>query len=228
MPHFQWLLFDADGTLFDYERAEACALAQAFRMVGIPFEPDYLVAYRRINDELWRALECGLIAPEILKVRRFELLFEAVGPLHSSTDFSRIYLECLSECAELIEDAAAVLQALRNKYRMAILTNGLQLVQRGRLERSAIRDCISEIVISEEIGAAKPAKEFFDAAFARLSHPLKEEVVMIGDNWASDIQGGSAYGIATCWFNPTGQARPNGLAPTCEIASLRELQDWLS
>jgi FMN phosphatase YigB (HAD superfamily) len=51
---------------------------------------------------------------------------------------------------------------------MAILTNGLKEVQRGRLSRSAIRPHISHIIISEEVGAAKPAKEFFDKAFARL------------------------------------------------------------
>jgi FMN phosphatase YigB (HAD superfamily) len=37
------------------------------------------------------------------------------------------------------------------RYRIAIATNGLKVVQRGRLARSTIRHHISEIIISEEI-----------------------------------------------------------------------------
>jgi YjjG family noncanonical pyrimidine nucleotidase len=224
---YRWLLFDADGTLFDYDRAEQAALAQAFGQIGARFEPGHLTAYRRINHELWQALERGTISPDALKVRRFELLFKAIGIDHSPASFSALYLAALADCSDLVDGAQEVLQSLRNKYRMAVVTNGLQAVQRRRLDRSAIRDCVAEVVISEEIGAAKPSREFFDTTFARLGNPPKPEVLVIGDNWSSDIQGGVAYGIATCWFNPGRQPRPNGLAITREISSLRELTEWL-
>ena len=64
-----------------------------------------------------------------------------------------------------------------------ILTNGLQVVQRGRPARAVVRQQIAEIIISEEIGFAKPAKEFFDAALARLGHPSPREALMISDAW---------------------------------------------
>jgi FMN phosphatase YigB (HAD superfamily) len=51
------LLFDADGTLFDYDRAENAALGQVFRKIGVSFDPGYLAAYRRINQALWQAVE---------------------------------------------------------------------------------------------------------------------------------------------------------------------------
>jgi len=227
MPNYQWLLFDADGTLFDYDRAEAAALRQAFQRNGDPFDPGHLATYRRINQNLWETLEQGLITPDTLKVRRFELLFEAIGLARSPADFAAVYLECLAECSELIDGACAMLDALRPKYRMAILTNGLQAVQRSRLARSAIREHISELVISEEVGSAKPAKEFFDAAFARLGGPSKREVLMIGDNWISDIQGAARYELDTCWFNPRRQLRPDKPRITREIASLHEMPAWL-
>ena len=47
-PRYRWLLFDADGTLFDYDRAERAALAAALQQIGVAFEPDHLAAYRRI------------------------------------------------------------------------------------------------------------------------------------------------------------------------------------
>ncbi len=116
---------------------------------------------------------------------------------------------------------------MHRKYRIAILTNGLKVVQRGRLARSVIRHHVSDLIISEEIGAAKPAREFFDAAFTRLGHPSKREVLMIGDGWSSDIQGAVQYGIDACWYNPGRNPRPSTCEITREIASLRELTDWL-
>ncbi len=90
-----------------------------------------------------------------------------------------------------------------------------------------IRDYIADTIISEEIGFAKPAKEFFDIAMARLGNPSKRDVLMIGDGWASDIQGALQYGIDACWYNPTKKSRPSDSEITREIASLRELVEWL-
>ena len=226
-PRYRWLLFDADGTLFDYDRAERAALEQALRQIGVSTDPGHLAAYRRINQALWQAVEKGEITPGMVKVRRFELLLEAIQVAYSPNALSASYLECLANCSELLEDAGEVLGALRRKYQIAILTNGLKEVQRGRLSRSAIRPHISQIIISEEVGAAKPAREFFDQAFARLGHPSKREVLMVGDGWASDIQGAVQYGIDACWYNPGRKPRPANCEITREIAALRELSDWL-
>jgi len=72
--HYPWLWFDADGTLFDYSRAEATALRNAFHSLTLPFEDDYLGVYRGINTKLWRALEQQEITPTVLRFRQFELL----------------------------------------------------------------------------------------------------------------------------------------------------------
>ncbi len=227
-PGYSWLLFDADGTLFDYERAERAALEQALTQTGVPLAPGYLATYQRINKALWQGVERGEITPGVVKVRRFERLLEAIQVTHSAAALSAAYLECLANCSELLEHAETVLEGLHRKYRIAILTNGLTVVQRGRLARSAIRHHISDLIISEEIGTAKPAKKFFDTAFARLGHPAKREVLMIGDGWASDIQGAVQYGIDACWYNPGRKPRPDSLEITREIACLRELSDWLA
>ena len=226
-PRYRWLLFDADGTLFDYDRAERAALEQVLGQIGVSTDPGQLAAYRRINQALWQAVEKGEITPGMVKVRRFELLLEAIQVAYSPNALSASYLECLANCSELLEDAGEVLGALRRKYQIAILTNGLKEVQRGRLSRSAIRPHISQIIISEEVGAAKPAREFFDQAFARLGHPSKREVLMVGDGWASDIQGAVQYGIDASWYNPGRKPRPANCEITREIAALRELSDWL-
>jgi 2-haloacid dehalogenase len=227
MQQYEWLWFDADGTLFDYDRAERAAFQRAFQLIGATFDPGYLTAYQRINRALWQAVEKGELTPDAVKVRRFELLLQTIGVEYPPAAFSACYLECLAERSELVEDAAEVLEELQRKYRMAILTNGLQAVQRGRLARSVIRRHIAEIIISEEIGFAKPAKEFFDVALIRLGNPSRRTVLMIGDGWASDILGAIQSGLDACWYNPGRKPRPGGGAVTGEIASLRELMEWL-
>jgi 2-haloacid dehalogenase len=226
--HYPWLWFDADGTLFDYDRAEKTALQRVFQSLNTPFEPEYLNVYRRINQRLWQALERQEITPAILQVRRFELLQEALQLKGAPIQMSTAYLEQLALCAELIDGAEEVLRTLQATCQLAIVTNGLQAVQRSRLARSRIRDYIAELIISEEVGAAKPEAAFFAAAFARVGQPAKSDVLLIGDSLSSDIQGGLDYGLDTCWYNPVGEPRPNGLPITYEIGHLRDLLKMLT
>jgi 2-haloacid dehalogenase len=222
--HYPRLWFDADGTLFDYNRAEATALQKTFELMSLQFEVGYLDIYREINGGLWQALEKQEIKPDVLRVRRFELLLEALQLSGVPDQLSTAYVEQLALCAELMDGAYEVLQTLHNTSRIAIVTNGLQAVQRSRLENSTIRGFISELIISEEVGAAKPGPAFFDAAFERTGHPPKSDVLIIGDSLTSDMQGGVDYGIDTCWYNPAGIARPASLnSITYEIKHLREL-----
>jgi HAD superfamily hydrolase (TIGR01549 family) len=123
----------------------------------------------------------------------------------------------------LNEGAYEVLQTLAKTSQIAILTNGLQSVQRGRLERSPIKLFIREIIISEEIGVAKPHVAFFEVASARTGNPPKSEVLLVGDSLTSDIRGGLDYGIDTCWYNPAEEPRPEGSRIRYEVRQLREL-----
>jgi len=189
--HYPWLWFDADGTLFDYNRAETTALRHAFHSLSLPFDDSYLDIYRRINHGLWQALERHEITPAALRLRRFELLLEALQLSASIDRMSGLYLEQLGICADLIEGAYEVLETLGRTCQIAIVTNGLDAVQRSRLERSTIRGFITELIISEEIGAAKPHAAFFDAASARTGRPPKSDILLIGDSLTSDVQGGA-------------------------------------
>jgi 2-haloacid dehalogenase len=225
--HYPWLWFDADGTLFDYNRAEASALRNTFHSLTLPFEDAYLDIYRRINHGLWQALERQEITQAVLRFRRFELLMEELQVTGSPEQMGSVYVEQLSICSELIDGAYQVLQDLHGKSQIAIVTNGLQTVQRGRLDNSIIKSFISELIISEEVQAAKPHAAFFDVAFERCGQPPREDVLIIGDSLTSDIRGGVDYGIDTCWYNPAGEARPEELPITYQIQHLNELLDIL-
>lgn len=227
-PTYQWLFFDADGTLFDFEKSQAIALEQVFRHHQIPYDLAYLATFRQINTELWHALEQRRVTGEALKVLRFERLLARIGVRHAPEPFADVYLDYLGACRELILGAEELLKKLHGQYRIAILTNGLKKVQRHRLEHSALRNYVSEIIVSEEIGFAKPATEYFDVAFARTGNPARSEVLMIGDGWSSDILGAAQYGIDACWYNPERKPRPPSPTIAHEISSLEELLTLLA
>ena len=222
---YRWLLFDADDTLFDYPAAEAQALRLTFEQSGAAYLPEYLGIYKTYNSQVWREYESGGICTTDLRTKRFRLLFEKIGLRLDPQAFSPIYLRNLSLGSNLLEGAKEVLTVLRTRYSLALVTNGLAEVQRPRLERSAIRDCFEHVFISEEIGAAKPEKAFFDAVFQAIGNPPENEVMIVGDSLAADMQGGLNYGMATCWYNPRPIATP--LPVTYQIAELRELLNFL-
>ncbi len=221
--HYPWLWFDADDTLFDFGKAEKAALAKTFELLNLPYKDSDMEIYQRINQGLWQAMERHEITPSVLQVRRFELLLEALELTSSPSQMGASFLEQLALCAELIDGAQDVLNALQGTSRIAIVTNGLKAVQRNRLALSPIREYISELIISEEVGAAKPKPEFFEAAFAKTGSPAKGDVLLIGDSLSSDIRGGVDYGLDTCWYNPKAEPRPEDLQVTYEIGNLREL-----
>ncbi|MGC9522083.1 MAG: YjjG family noncanonical pyrimidine nucleotidase [Anaerolineae bacterium] len=223
---YRWALFDADGTLFDYDAAEYQALSRSLTQVGLPFGPDVLERYRQINSQLWHDFEKARITSDRIKAERFIRFFEELSldqPAPDPLQFSTRYLQNLGDCVDLIPGAAEVLRDLRGKVRLALITNGLSDVQRSRLSKSGLEGYFEAVVISEEEGVAKPDPGIFDIIFARMNHPDKREVLMIGDSLTSDIRGANAYGIDACWYNPNGLPRDVDVAIHYEIRALSEL-----
>ena len=224
---YKWLLFDADGTLFDYDKAERHALGSTFDALGLEYEKRYAEVYRRINGQIWLDFEHGKISQQRLRTRRFELLFDAIGMECDPGEFSRRYLANLALGTDLIAGAEEVVKSLHDRVGLVLITNGLADVQRPRFARSTVGQYFSDVVISEEVGSAKPAPEIFDVAFGRMGFPSKRDVLIVGDSLSSDIKGGNQYGIDTCWFNPEGRPREAGVTITYEIGELRELPQCL-
>jgi 2-haloacid dehalogenase len=219
---YDWLLIDADGTLFDYDRAEAAALRAALAEAGIDFVPEHLVAYRAINARMWEAFERGDLARGELRRARFEELSELFSLGLEPGEFGRRYLARLAEGADLIDGARDLVARLHGRVGMVLLTNGFAEVQRPRVAASGIGHLFDHVVISGEVGVAKPAAGIFDLAFERMGSPRKERVLIVGDGLGSDIRGGIDYGIDTCWYNPAGDAVA-APRPRYEIRSLMDL-----
>lgn len=227
LKKYDWLFFDADGTLFNFDLAEAKALEGTFRDLNIPFEPGYARVYQEINRQVWLEFEQGQITSEALRIVRFQRLFDALSVTVDAEAFSRRYLVNLAMASDLLPGAAELIQRLRQSYHLALITNGLKDVQRPRLARSKISNAFDEVAISEEMGVAKPDPQYFAAVFERIGLADKARVLVIGDSLSSDIQGGVNFGLDTCWYNPQGQDGSQKIKATYEIQQLGDLVDLL-
>jgi len=222
-PRYQWLIFDADGTLFDFRQGETTALRQTTRKHDVTYSSHFHDQYSAISAELWGQFELGEISLMHLRVARFERLFAELGIDLDAESFNLDFMETLGQQRQLLPGAEAVVRDLFSRFRLLLATNGIAVVQRPRFAHSSIRRYFEDVVISDEIGVAKPQTGFMAEAFSRMGEPRKSEVLMIGDSLSSDIAGGVNFGIDTCWFNPDGLALDGSPIPTFTIADLAEI-----
>lgn len=225
---YKVLLFDADETLFDFKKSESIALEHAVSDFNIPYDPEHhLKIYKGINTAIWKEFEEGKITQNTLKVERFNRLSQELGIIFDPYRFSERYMYHLAEASFLLDDAITLLKKLDGKFNLVILTNGLAYVQNRRIGKSSIADYFSHIIISEEVGVAKPNPEIFEHTLKLIGHMDKSEVLMIGDSLSSDIKGGNNFGIDTCWYNPKKSINTSTIKPTYEINDLMSLIELL-
>lgn len=225
MKNFDYLLMDADGTLFDFARAERRALTQVFQWAGIDDRQRAQELYLRINRALWDAFERGEVTKDQLQGRRFAQLLEAMGLQGDGRAMNERYLDFLAQGDDLLPGALAVCRTLAGRCRLELVTNGISRVQHGRMARSALKDCFEHIFVSEDIGFQKPQPAYFEHCLRALGNPDPARCLVVGDSLSSDMAGGIAAGLPTCWFNPEGAARPADMPITYEIHALEELED---
>ncbi len=226
-PRIKTLLLDADGTLLDFDRSERAALEETFTMLNLPFDENAYAVYHRNNDACWKALERGEITREELKVRRYRMTFEELGLSADPALATKTYEGNLSKYAFPFHGAEAVCEKLSKKYDLYIVTNGLKHVQTARMLRTRIPEIVKGIYISEDVGFAKPAPEFFHRVFADHPQMKRSETMIVGDSLSGDILGGNNAGILTCWVNRTGATAPEGVTVHFEIHDITQLEKVL-
>jgi 2-haloacid dehalogenase len=221
---YPWILFDADDTLFDFKRSARHALGQALVDYQITPTEAHFQVYEGINHEAWMAFERQEITATDLRRIRFERFLDAIGEYRDPVEMNAHYLYLLSRTRFMLEGAVELVATLRSKkYRMGLITNGLQEVQRPRISFAEMDKYFDVIVVSDEIGVSKPHNGFFEYSFEQMGKPDKSEVIVVGDSLNSDIKGGMNYGLDTCWFNPKGSANLTEHQPTFQIKRLEEL-----
>jgi len=216
------ILFDADDTLFDFQKtAERCFL-ETSALLGLPHEVSNYYLYRDINQYYWDLYALGKIdKPTILK-QRFIDYGQKIGFEIDSALFAEIYEKKLSQTSIIYPETIQVISTLKQKgARLFIITNGTSHVQRGRIEISGIKDYFDDIFISDELKCSKPSKEYLDKVIASIDGFEKNRTLIVGDSLVSDIPLGIENGIDTCYLNHTDKQSP--LPCTYEIKNLSEV-----
>jgi 2-haloacid dehalogenase len=227
-------LFDADGTLFDYDMAEANALKIMFDYCGLDYSEAVRSKYREINSRVWKSYEKGEITKTELQTLRFTRLFNEIGVSYDVNHFNEMYINELGKGSFLIDGALEICGEITSRNqpgadkKIYIVTNGILATQKARIERSAIKEYISGFFVSEFIGYQKPHSLYFEYVFSHIPQTSKSNILIIGDSISADIAGGNNAKIDSCWFNRFGDINDTDIIPTYEINSLSELKKYIS
>lgn len=225
---FTTILWDVDGTLLDFLYSQRYALTKCFRTIGREISDEIVQRYSQINDSFWKRLEKGEITREELLPGRFAVLFEELGIKDVDIGaFRREYQEGLGSVYSYIDDSLTICKSLQGLFRQYVVTNGVTHTQKNKLRLSGLSEIMDGIFISEEIGADKPGKAFFDVCLARIEEKDKARILLVGDSLSSDIKGGVLAGIRTCWYRPEGAVNGSPYQPDYEISDLHQVYDIL-
>ena len=223
------LLCDADNTIFDFTKAEENAFAIACAHAGIDGAERLLPVYADINSAMWKLLELGGITQSVLRVRRFELFLTAIGRTDiDARDMGDTFADALGRQSVPLPGAVEAVARWSRVLPVIIVTNGISKVQHGRMEGSEVRHFISGMVISEEVGAAKPDPRMLELAMEKAGVTDRRRALMLGDSLSSDIAAAANAGVDACWFNPRGARNAKGLPVRYEIRSLDEVDAILT
>jgi YjjG family noncanonical pyrimidine nucleotidase len=228
MNKYDIFLFDADGTLFDYDLAEENALKIMFDHYNFDYSESIRLKYREINTQVWERYEKGEITKEELQGLRFSQLFNDIGVNCNANSFNEKYLLELGKGAFLIDNALDICKEITSNHKkIYIVTNGILATQKARIEHSLIKDYISDFFVSEFIGFQKPHIRYFEYVFSHIPCVEKDRIMIIGDSISADITGGNNAGIDSCWLNRFGTANNTDIVPTYEIKDLKELKKYI-
>lgn len=221
------LFFDLDDTLLDHRGAEERAQRQTVGAFvglfgGVAFG-EWLGAYRSANALLWTAYGRGEIGREELHRRRFADPLASFGlDAGAAGRVGEAYLEEYRRAWRLNEGAEELLAAAAGLGEVGILSNGFRELQRSKIARFELERWVKHVVLSEEVGAMKPARAIFDAAVraacgARAANGRRK--LYLGDHFETDALGAKAAGWLPVLYNP-GRRPPAG--PVLHVARLTD------
>lgn len=221
------VFFDLDHTLWDFEKNSALAFEMIFKEHQIEVDLEqFLVAYIPVNLKFWERYRKDQVTQAQLRFGRLKETFDALSYDVSDENIvflSEQYIQFLPQYNHLFEGAIALLDYLKPKYRLHIITNGFAEIQQNKLDNSKITHYFQTITNSEMAGVKKPNPMIFQYALD-LAQAQKESSIMIGDCLEADIQGALDHGMDAVFFNENQTQAPINIK---QIHSLLELKKYL-
>ena len=222
------VFFDLDHTLWDFEKNSDLTFHKLFKDYSIDLEvSSFLAVYKPINLKFWRLYREEKISKENLRYQRLKEAFDVVN-YDASDDLINVlaikYIEIMPNFNHLFEGTFDILDYLKEKYQLHIITNGFEEVQSRKMKSSNIDHYFNQVITSESVGVKKPNPRVFEYAL-NIANASKENSIMIGDSIEADIEGALNFGLKAihCDFEKTGDI--NTLFDT--VNSLSDLKQYL-
>ena len=219
------ILLDIDDTILDWDLCSHEAIRLAIEELKYDIPNTIYDAYDKINPKLWHMHEKKEITMDELFQMRFNKIFNEIGVSYDGVLFEKIFRKYILDSHIFIPNAKETLEYLYSKYDVYAASNSTLYQQLRRLSMANIIDYFTDIFVSEELGASKPSREFYDACLKRMHHK-KEEIIVIGDSLTSDIFGAYNYGLQSIWFNKKNIKEKEALY-TYKVLSLNEIRKYL-
>ncbi|MGI9549590.1 MAG: YjjG family noncanonical pyrimidine nucleotidase [Aurantibacter sp.] len=221
------VFFDLDHTLWDFEKNSALTFEKIFLENDISIDlDDFLEIYIPQNLAFWKLYREERISKTDLRYQRLKTVFDLMGSKVSDEAINLIsdeYIAHLSSFNHLFPGTLEILDYLKGRYRLHIITNGFQEIQEKKMRNSNIHSYFDKIINSEMAGVKKPNPIIFELAL-KTAEVVPEKSLMIGDNLEADIMGAQAVGFHTLHFNAHGEPR-HALCPAIE--HLHEIKTYL-
>ena len=198
------VFFDLDHTLWDFERNSALTFEKILFEHKVTVDlPDFLEVYIPINLAFWKLYREEKITKSALRYQRLKTVFDELKYTISDETIDQLaidYIKHLSSYNHLFPNAIEVLEYLKPKYNLHIITNGFQEIQEKKMVNANIRDYFDQIINSEMAGVKKPNPLIFQLAL-NSANTTSDSSIMIGDSIEADILGAKAVGLHTLHFN---------------------------
>lgn len=210
---YQVLLSDADGTLFDFKAGEKNAISTTFANFGIPVTQENVSLYHRVNDELWKKLERGETTQQKLRIDRFVEFLEKSGYTADAQQMCDCFVSELGKQRILLPGAEDFCRQVSQHMPIYLITNGISAVQRSRFTGCVLTPYISGLIISEEIGHAKPHPAMIHKAMEEAGINDPRQAVVFGDSITADIAAAGNAGVDSVLYT-NGNEAPQGHGAT--------------
>ena len=221
------VFFDLDHTLWDFEKNSALAFETIFKMQNLDINmPDFLHFYVPINRAYWERYRKDEITQKELRFGRLKDTFDLLE--FSIADdliafLSEEYIFYLPKYNHLFEGTIEILDYLKPKYNLHIITNGFAEIQGNKMNNSYISHYFKTITNSEMAGVKKPNSLIFDYALD-LAKAKKENSIMIGDCIEADVQGALDAGLDAILFTESSEQVAENIK---QVNHLLELKKYL-
>ena len=223
---YKAILFDLDGTLVNYDTAQKYAVAKTIEQLGKSVSPDLeqkvleLVSGNAVQDI--EACRPGWMPADS---KYMQGIFTEAGVNLPPGLFLSNYFEAMSQHGEALPGVTDLLISLKNEYTIGVVSNGLGPVQRKRLVKAGLMEYLDLLVVSCEVGYAKPDPAILQLAM-RLADSTSETTLFIGDSIESDMGVAKAAGVDFVFIQPDGEFSAKG-PRVLELRKTADLKSFL-